>query len=819
MNDNFNLELNVPSIETNVNETLIEIELPGGARGIKGDTGERGPQGIQGIQGPQGEKGDAFTYEDFTPEQLEALTGPQGPKGDTGETGATGPKGDTGATGPAGPTGPQGPKGDKGDKGDTGPKGDKGDTGASEWGDIGGTLSNQTDLQNALDSKANSSDIPTKVSDLTNDSGFITNTANNLTNYYTKTNTYTKSEVDSLIGSVSSLDIQIVQTLPTQDISTSTIYLVPKTASTNDNYDEYIYVNNSWEHIGSTEVDLSNYYTKTQTDKLLDDKADVSSLSTVATTGSYNDLTNKPTIPDELADLSDDSTHRVVTDTEKSTWNSKQAALVSGTNIKTVNNQSLLGSGNISISGGVTSYNDLTDKPFYDATYLLRAVGTSLTQEKFDELLDAVNSNTVIKIGNSIVFAVADPSPQIVISWVNYNQLFMIRILGDAGRHPVTYEYKGEELAFADDIPEEYFIDGKFIIQSIGSTITNEQYETLENGEFNKGVIIVGAIGDISFKQKNNSVYLVISFLTNDVLNEIWISSTENDHQVTVEQKQLATTSDLSTKQDTLVSGTNIKTINNESLLGSGNINITSGGGTMVDMRVNGSSVVDSNNVGNIATEGTYNATTNKIATTSDIPTKVSDLTNDSGFIDGLEILSYGNSTWNDFITAYQKNKVVYCRASSNSNPASGSQTRLAFMAYVNNATSPTEVEFQYYRSVSSHSDSQQGDQVYVYKLTSAGSWTVTTRNAFSKVVAGTGLSSSYSNGAITLSANSQTETDPVFTASAAHGITSSNISSWNGKLDSSKVKSANSTTAGDVYDVRYINTMLGDVESLLGGI
>ena len=166
------------------------------------------------------------------------------------------------------------------------------------------------------------------------------------------------------------------------------------------------------------------------------------------------------------------------------------------------------------------------------------------------------------------------------------------------------------------------------------------------------------------------------------------------------------------------------------------------------------------------------------------IPKKTSDLTNDSGFIDGLVILSYGSSNWNDFITAYNKKKVVYCRASSNSNPASGSQTRLAFMAYVNNALSPTEVEFQYYRSVSSHTDSQQGDQVYVYKLTSSGKWTVTVRNAFSKVVAGTGLSSSYSSGAITLSANAQTETDPVFSASAASGITSSDITSWNNKSD-----------------------------------
>lgn len=47
-------------------------------------------------------------------------------------------------------------------------------------------------------------------------------------------------------------------------------------------------------------------------------------LATVATSGSYNDLSNKPTIPDELADLADDSTHRVVTDTQISTWNEKQ---------------------------------------------------------------------------------------------------------------------------------------------------------------------------------------------------------------------------------------------------------------------------------------------------------------------------------------------------------------------------------------------------------------------------------------------------------------------------------------------------------------
>ena len=116
-----------------------------------------------------------------------------------------------------------------------------------------------------------------------------------------------------------------------------------------------------------------------------------------------------------------------------------------------------------------------------------------------------------------------------------------------------------------------------------------------------------------------------------------------------------------------------------------------------------------------------------------------------------MTILSYGTSTWADFIAAYNSNTIVYCRASSNSNPATGNQTRMAFMAYVN-SNPPTNVEFQYYRSVSSHSASQQGDQVYIYKLDKTSGWSVTVREAMSKIAAGTGLSSSYSSGTITLS-------------------------------------------------------------------
>ena len=118
-----------------------------------------------------------------------------------------------------------------------------------------------------------------------------------------------------------------------------------------------------------------------------------------------------------------------------------------------------------------------------------------------------------------------------------------------------------------------------------------------------------------------------------------------------------------------------------------------------------------------------------------------------------MTVLSYGHSTWQDFLDAYNSNTIVYCRASSNSNPGTGTQGRMAFMAYLslNSSGNPTSVEFQYYRSVSSHSASQQGDQVFIYQLNSSGTWSVTTREAMSKIAAGTNMTSSYSSGTLTL--------------------------------------------------------------------
>lgn len=109
--------------------------------------------------------------------------------------------------------------------------------------------------------------IPSKVSDLQNDSQFITNTVNNLVNYYAKSDTYSKEEVNTLITNVASGGFTRVESLPTTEISTTTIYLVPSTLTKTKNvYDEYINLDgtsNGWEMIGDTKINLSNYVSTT----------------------------------------------------------------------------------------------------------------------------------------------------------------------------------------------------------------------------------------------------------------------------------------------------------------------------------------------------------------------------------------------------------------------------------------------------------------------------------------------------------------------------------------------------------------------------
>ena len=65
--------------------------------------------------------------------------------------------------------------------------------------------------------------------------------------------------VTSAIAGITKLTAQIVTTLPTTGES-NILYLVPKsTAATDNAYDEYMWISNKWELIGTTAVDLSGY--------------------------------------------------------------------------------------------------------------------------------------------------------------------------------------------------------------------------------------------------------------------------------------------------------------------------------------------------------------------------------------------------------------------------------------------------------------------------------------------------------------------------------------------------------------------------------
>lgn len=265
----------------------------------------------------KGEKGDPFTYEDFTPEELESLKGNPGDDGKTpilesvnatfGETPSgsftkngvdedgnpkyilnlTTPKGKDGqpAVFEQGITTTLDPSEEARvevvENGET-PEGNpkyilnffvpRGQTGPAGSGtgnvlvDAAGLVSGKKYLF-VPDSDNSSSGtfmeyvepaIPTKTSDLTNNSGFITKAVNDLTNYYLKSETYTKEEVQSLISAINSVTLQKVESLPEPGES-NVIYLVLKSGSGNDIYDEYIFIDGKPEHIGSTQVDLSNY--------------------------------------------------------------------------------------------------------------------------------------------------------------------------------------------------------------------------------------------------------------------------------------------------------------------------------------------------------------------------------------------------------------------------------------------------------------------------------------------------------------------------------------------------------------------------------
>ena len=187
---------------------------------------------------------------------------------------------------------------------------------------------------NDLTNKPTIPTVPTNVSAFTNDAGYLTQ-HQSLANYYTK------DETDALIPDTSDFLTKSEFDTKEEVISTALNELEDGkqdklTAGSNITID----ANNVISSTGGTQQQADWNQTDTTAVDYIKNKPNTSDFVTKA---EYNP--KEVAIAEALIDLKENKA-------DKTELNAKQDALISGTNIKTINNQSILGEGNIEIQGG-----------------------------------------------------------------------------------------------------------------------------------------------------------------------------------------------------------------------------------------------------------------------------------------------------------------------------------------------------------------------------------------------------------------------------------------------------------------------------------
>lgn len=337
------------------------------------------------------------------------------------------------------------------------------------------------------------------------------------------------------------------------------------------------------------------------------------------------------------------------------------------------------------------------------------------------------------------------------------------------------------------------------------------------------------AISDaVSGKADSSAVTAQISEVKQEIEAEIptKISSLEND-------LNFASTGDVQTqinnatsgKQDTLVSGVNIKTINNESLLGSGNIVIQGGGGSDYSAGAN------------------IDITNNVISVTGiTVPTKLSELTNDSGYINSEQAQtqidnSISGKVDTDIFKAYTANtkteidNAVSLKADSNRVDEIEEVTASALVE-LHSTKQDTLVSGTNIKTINNESILGSGN--IVIQGGSGSDYSAGTNiDITDNVISVTGITIPTSNTAFTNDAGyvnsgevetqitskgyitGYTENDPVFQASAASGISEQDITNWNNKLDSSAL---NPYYTSAQTDTAISNATSGKQDTLVSG-
>lgn len=227
---------------------------------------------------------------------------------------------------------------------------------------------------------------------------------------------------------------------------------------------------------------------------------------------------------------------------------SKQDTLVSGTNIKTINGQTLLGEGNIEIQGGGTI-----------------TVDSELSTTSENPVQNKVITNAINGKQDAGDYALKSEIP-------DTSELATKEELA-AKLDTATYNSEKANFALKSELPDTSTLATKSEVTSGLATKLDVATYNVDKPTF----ALKTEIPDIS------------GLATKTELSGKLDTATYNSEKASFETKEnaaatyqvkgdYATTAQLNSKQDTLVSGTNIKTINGNSLLGEGDITIQAGG-------------------------------------------------------------------------------------------------------------------------------------------------------------------------------------------------------------------------------------------------
>ena len=212
---------------------------------------------------------------------------------------------------------------------------------------------------------------------------------------------YTKEETNELVSKIPKFTIEVVTSLPTENISTTTVYLKTGSKMDPDNiYDEYIYVNSKWELLGTQKIDLTNFYTKEETGDLLNNKVDKVSGKGLST----NDYTTAE--KNKLSGIATGANKTVVdSDISTTSTNAIQNKAV-GLKFQGVDSEI---SGINSVLKNKPNSADVYTKTDIDSKYFMTMLSGTELSENTD--LNSITTSGVYYIGSEIVARTCSNTP------------------------------------------------------------------------------------------------------------------------------------------------------------------------------------------------------------------------------------------------------------------------------------------------------------------------------------------------------------------------------------------------------------------------